>query len=794
MENRNIIEFDAQSDSLDLKQVVKDLFRSWPTIIMIFLFWAFVGILLLKLIQPTYQLKSTILVEEPQRLNDPQRMTVGPQAFNPPDDEYFVNEKIRIKRFPLVSRALDSLNFNITYYKKAFSDKEIYARRPFTVKLSDEWDEDRADLPFGRKFEVKLLDEESFGLKINGPSAISKQTISINDSFLFGQKINIGKASIVIEKEKDHIGNDGQFSFVIKNKRDLALQILDKLDVKTEELSATVMGLYMTGPAPEKQIDLLNALGQLYIKEHLEEKKEIYVNISNFIEEQLNEIQVRLNETEKELEQFKSRNEINDLSKEAGMLLNQTTKLENEKVNLLVKKKYYDYLKEFLINADNYEKLISPLAFKINDPILVDLTNELVNLQMEKNDMVVQGNQANPSFALINSKISSIKTNILQTVEGFETSNNIRLIDINERLDQFTRDSKNIPKAEREYIRIERLLKLNEASYINLLEKKTDADIARGSVMSDFKILEPAYLIDTDPIFPNTLVIASIVLLFSILSIIAYLIYKMVYKSEVKSLNDLSDISKEIIVDGIIDFSNLTNPQHFAAFGDSFTAENFKALMLKILEDADDTKRTITVTSWRIGEGKTFISTGLALSLANTGYKVALIDLNSKHPISEKQFKAQPERTLFDYFTGDEKISGLATSTFNEDLFLIKGGPLKKVMSSFDNAKFKGLLSKLKRSFDHVIIDAGPLGLVSGVSSLIKTTDRTCIVFRRNKSQKDDWKAIKRVLPENSFSKIGMVFNGDIDKNEDLSKAAKKYYQNKRRGIIYRIKYILNKI
>lgn len=747
-------------------------------ILVILLFWSFLGILLIKFIQPSYEVKTSILVEEPQRMYDPYRYTLGPQVFNPPDDEYFVNEKIRIRSTPLIEKTIDSLNFDVTYLKNGFGKRVIYENRPFEVILGDKWKDKNSDLAFNQAINIHIKDENNFILSGELKSSKSKTPISINESHQFGQNIKLGGGSFKILRKTNEIGS---FLFKIHDKNWSTIDALDRIDVETVELNATVMSIAIKGPIPQKQIDFLNTLSGFYLQQHIDEKKKVYLQVDKFIDAELASLKATLDHQEQIYSDFKLKNNINNLSKKAGIILNQTTKLENEASNLKVKQKYHEYLNSFLENSSNYEKLISPLAFKINDPVLIELTSELVQLQMEKNHLIVEGNEENPSYAFISSKIDAIKKSVLESVEAFKASNQIRLDDIEERLSNLNEDSKSIPDAEREFIEIDRDLNMAEIAYVNMLEKKSNSEIALGSVVSDFKIIEPAHVIDDEPFFPNTLLIFVLVILLSVLSWVAYLVYKFAYKSELDNLQDLYPILEEIDLDGVINFSNIKNANTLKEYPNSFTYESFKSLMLKTSNNLSSDGKVVLVSSQKVNEGKSFIASGLANSFADTGRKVLFIDINS-HSTKHKNRLGMLNPSA------DE-----ITDTFHENLSYLKGESFRKTIStSRQNALAE--LNKLKKQYDIIVIDTPTLTLCAEVQELMKMSDRNLLVLRRNYSSTSEFIDTKLSLHSGFEKNTGIVFNSDIDKYSQLSRKAKKYYKNKRSSIFHLLRLELSKI
>ncbi|MEM7163417.1 MAG: hypothetical protein AAF487_13355 [Bacteroidota bacterium] len=776
---KNIIEFDTHSDGIDLRKIVTSFLRSWPIIFLILLFWVFLGALLIVLVQPSYKIKSSIIIEEPQRMYDPYRYTLGPQSFNPPDDEYFVNEKIRVKSTPIIEKAIDSLNYNIAYFKNGFAKTGIHGECPFEVETGSEWMDTENDLAFNQTIDIRIINDREFHLVGQLMGIKSGAKFNLNESYEFGEQIALGEGSIKVIRKNDQLG---KFGFSILDKEATIIDVLDRLDVDTEELNATVMSLILTGRVPEKQIEFLNVLGGVYIQEHLKEKRKIHLHVNEFIGKELEKLQNDLIEKEQNVSLFKLNNNVNSLTRKASIILSQTTKLENEAANLVIREKYFDYVENFLNNAENYEKLISPQAFKINDPLLLDLTSELVQLQIEKNHLIVEGKESHPSLALLNSKIQGLKNSIIQSVEGFRVSNKIRTDEVKERLKDLDEDSNSIPQIEREFIDVEREFNTAETAYLEMKRKKSDSDIALQSIVSDFQIIEPAYIVDGEPFFPNKMVIAVLVLLLSVISWVVYIVYKFGFKSDIKDLQDLYPILGEVELDGNINYTNISSASVLQKYSSSFAYENFKALALKVFERISTKGKLILVTSHNVAEGKSFVSSGLGLIFAESGKKVLVLDLSN------------PGAKNKSYLGVDFSIKGEIQETFHTNLHYSEKSEWGIKIGLSQMAVIQKELTQLKKKYDIIIFDASPYTLRAEILEMMRICDRNLMIFRRKISKEEDFRAFNLSIPEDIQNKTGIVFNGEIDRFDQLPRKARKYYKNKPSSLIHILRKSLNKI
>jgi uncharacterized protein involved in exopolysaccharide biosynthesis len=107
----------------------------------------------------------------------------------------------------------------------------------------------------------------------------------------------------------------------------------------------------LKGNNSQKAVDFLNQLTHEYIRQGLEKKNQIAINTILFIDGQLLEIRDSLNTNETVLQNFRTNNQIMNLDAQAQQIYNNITELEKEKAVLLVKAKYYNNLKEYILSA-----------------------------------------------------------------------------------------------------------------------------------------------------------------------------------------------------------------------------------------------------------------------------------------------------------------------------------------------------------------------------------------------------------------------------------------------------------
>jgi capsular exopolysaccharide synthesis family protein len=222
------------------------------------------------------------------------------------------------------------------------------------------------------------------------------------------------------------------------------------------------------------------------------------------------------------------------------------------------------------------------------------------------------------------------------------------------------------------------------------------------------------------------------------------------------------------------------------AFRDVRTAMFFQA-------NQDDLK-TILFTSPSPGDGKSTTTANLAISIAQAGKKVILIDADFRRPRVHNYFDEDIKPGLLDVLTGEESLSDAIQKTpLQENLFLLTaGGRPKNPGELVTSAAFRDLIAVLREKFDYVLIDSPPVLPVSDPASIASVVDGVYMVTRIRKGVKVTSQRAKETLDRVGTRFLGIIING-IDENPHYSEYGYQYgaysYYGGRYGRYYEANY-----
>lgn len=762
-------------EEVDFRHVWSKLKRGWPVIAISLAFFLMVGMLFQVTLPPLFTAKTTLLIEKPRGTNDPSVIVNEQSALVKTDDYYYNNQKVAFRSYPLIEQAVTQIGL-IKYFKAGLLNKEIYYSSPFSVVLDSTYMTFKDfETPYGGEFYVSFNDFDTYHLEVEGEYPVSEVEYFFEGDFQFGEWVTFDRTRFkvlpadTIANERITLVNDvfeDEFGFVLLDRHQVVLSYIQDMEIEQEEMESTAFGVTIVRSAPDKQVEFLNALGEAYLEDHMAVKTNALKMAIKYLNEEIDAVSKRLNTSEEQIESFKSERSITSLNREGSLLLEQTMQLESDKVNYVVKAKYYEYLEDILKNREDYSGLISPEAFGIRDELLVRLTEELVGLQRDLNALERQNAQSNPAYAEIQSRIEANRATILNSIQGFMESNQVMLQNIDRRIREIDQSAKNIPKVERELLELERFFKLNEQLYINLMDKKSEAEISLVSTAPDFRIIEPGYITSTDPVIPYLPITLAVAIVLGLIFGFGFLIVSWVFNDKLDTVRDISRFAPHGQIAGEVYHTNIRRPSDVEEHPGSRTVNQLASIRYGLARTHPDAQ-VWAIGSKRDDEGKTFFSSLMATHLARTGYRTLLIDGNFKDPELKKVFQVGLGPNLIDVMRGQATMSEAVVSTGKQGLDLVEIGA-RAHWTEAELRQIGQLIGGLRDNYDRIIIDSTAFENNSDTYALMRLADLPLLMVRRKKTSVGDLEDIDELFVRQVFPGAEIVVLGTFDPRTDL--------------------------
>ena len=211
---------------------------------------------------------------------------------------------------------------------------------------------------------------------------------------------------------------------------------------------------------------------------------------------------------------------------------------------------------------------------------------------------------------------------------------------------------------------------------------------------------------------------------------------------------------------------NLSDSKVCADKPNTPVAESFRALRNRLKYVlAENDIRLFLVTSSAVQEGKSFVSLNLAITMAQYGHKVLLIDADLRRPTLHRAFDVA-NAGISNVVMDNEDVTSFILETDVPNLSILPAGPLPlaettPVISSeiFEDQRIKDMFALLRISYDYVILDTPPILAVTDVMALTSMVPGVLFVVSAGDMQRGDVVNAKNMIESTGVKMLGAVLN-----------------------------------
>ena len=615
----------------DLKAFVKRYLRAWPLVLVSFLALLGIVVFMVVVVQPSYTGSMSILIETPMRYDDPNRMVQPMQRAEATDKNYYVNEKILITSQPVMRKVVERLGLTIQYLEKGILDRELYKGTPLHVQVDSARLPRPARFPMGIPFYVSVIDDLTFHLEGEGEYGLEDREIAVDRKERWGEWFELDSVRVRVtlkpgkEKNLDAL-KETTYGFVLRDPHAVTLELIGSVETELVEAEASTVNLKLTSAPNQKIVDVLNAIGFTYVERHMNERRMMLDRTVRHMEDEITNNTNSLTSSSDSVEAFLTSEGITHMNHETILLLERSADLEREKQDLLVKGKYYGYLRNLLAKGTKGDKPISPKAFGIQDDILNEMTERLVALQTDITLLEQENKTANPNYERMVRQMEQQRQNILGSVEGFTASNDLRLTNVNERLWRMKSQESAVPRNERTLSDKQRDQRVLEALYTDLVLRSANLRIVRSSLEPEVKVTTPAYITSQEPVFPNLKILFIVAFLLSFMIPLGYLVGKSLLGDRVQGPKDIVKVLPGTRIVGNMPYTALTDAGMLVLHPRSHAYAEAAKLAAFVENDAVGDRNHTLVVGAGSDEAARTVATMLAGMLAHRGAKTLLVD------------------------------------------------------------------------------------------------------------------------------------------------------------------------
>lgn len=727
-----------QIQEVDLNKLFERIFPYWPILLVCLILVGLSGWTYLRYSIPRYALKTRVVVYDQQREGGPNLFEALQMNFND-IDKATERELANLQSKSLITDVVRELGINIQWISIGrIKNAPVFGNSPIKVWLSN---------PDSVKYvisdQVIYMDDI---IQFAGMSFIPDSTYKTS----FGQiKFSILDKT-ALEKER--------WALNIRPLSMVANEYHGKLSAKPLTKQSPIVDLQLTDELPERGLAFLDQLLDNYVEKNIEFKNRTFENSRLFIENRLALLSKELGDVEGQLEDYKSKRGIIDLSTEGKIFLEEINRVDKQKSEIEIQLEVIGKIENYVRNR-NSELNSAPATLGLSDPVLIGLLEQLYEVEFQLNRLEKVSGIKNPEINVIKESEKKLKESIINSLSNLKITLNSTLSQLKGESSKLAAFLKDIPQKEKALLEISRQQQIKNNIYIFLLQKREEAALSAAAQVSTLTVIDKPELMGRQS--PKPVLIYGVFLFIGLVlsSIIIWL--KEFRNSKVQFKSDLEKTTGLTVMgELVLDKSSKDNMVDFTQR--SMLAEQFREFRTNLgYIPYKGECRIFLVTSSIPGEGKSFISGNLGASLALTGKKVALLEFDLRKPKLLSYLGMKRDIGLTNYLLGMSSLDNILKPVDNvSDFYVISSGPLPPNPAELIlNGKIEQLIEELKSQFDYVIIDSPPLGSVADAKLLGKYSDYSLYLVRHNYTPTTYLDLIKEVSEKAQIPQPYLVFN-----------------------------------
>jgi len=736
----------GREDNL-FRYIIQTFFPFWPLFLILIIAFLLAAWGYLRYATPVYEASASIIIKDEKKGVDDSRIM---ESINPFDSKKIVENEIEVLQSrDLMNAVVGALNLYAPVYEKSvMKSKSAYASSPVMIVVKEPEN-------------IRISDEEPENFYFNYDVKNEKVYFS-GEKYPLNEWIEISNGQTIkfVKNDKRTRGATNPLYFNSLNPKIISEDLVEELDINVTNKLSSVVNLSIKDPVPEKAEDILNQLILEYNQKINDDRKELAYNTLAFIEDRIQNVEKDLDEIDNRIEKYRSNEGVIDLSAQGRLYLEDVGENDKQISELELQLAVLNNVENYVISKGSAGGFV-PSTLGINDPILSQLIEKLYNLEVEYERLKKTTAENNPILTSISNQIAKIRPSILENVSSQRQNLQSRLNNLNSNNRRFNSTLSNIPGKERTLLEInrEKTIKNNLFSY--LLQKREESALANIPTNENSALVNKAEA-SIKPVSPKPLFTYLIAFSMAIVGGMGYvkgkevLSDKILFRSEIDEYTHIPIIA-ELFNIKLPKYKKFTKPEDFVLI------EQLRHLGARLgLYRRDFSQRRILITSGISGEGKSFVSSNLAYSLAQTGRKVVLVDMDFRKPFASQLFDLSSSKGIIGFLknqvTYDEVIH---PSDVNPNLFIVSTGAEGDDYSEILlNGKLEILMESLSEDFEYVIIDSAPINVLAEVNLLAEFSDKTLYIIRHGYTSKESVKRLDDSAILQSLKNVSIVFNG----------------------------------
>ena len=771
---------------LNFQTIFATLVLNWQWFLLSLIIFACGAFIYLRYAEPVHKISARMLIKDENKVKNPAQMLAGVEDLGFLSNSTGIDNEVEVLQSRILLRdVVKDLKLYAEYRREGRIKHVItYQTQPIVVDLDPQHLDslDYALLEKTKYLKMKVTRVDTSSYVITGSAYAGKEEIETFNKT--AKKLPavfstvLGTITITANPGREWEEKDKAYFVTIRPPMAVATDYLDQMTVEPTSKLTSIAQLTLKDKNIRRGIDVLRQLTICYNRQANADKNEVAMRTEEFINERMTRLSKELGATEGEIEKFKQQNAMTTLGVDASQSVQMSNELSARLSEADSKVQMLDYLRDYVNNPKNKYQII-PSNVGLTDGASTNLINSYNQAVQDRNRLLKAASEQAPQVQTLTATIEELQSSIQTALLQARRSADINRQGIQSQFSKFQGRVSAAPIQERVLNQVGRQQDVKSALYMLLLQKREENSISLAATADNGKLIdEPLYEGRVSP--KKMLVLAgALVLGFAVPLLCIWFLslfrYKIEGHEDVAQLTDLPIIADVAVASdnvkqkaGIVVQANKNNQ----------IDEIFRSMRTNIQFMLKGDEKVILFTSSTSGEGKTFNAANLAVSFALLGKKVILCGLDIRKPalgrlfgVSDR-FEGMTTLLTMDKVTKEAVQSQIQRSGVNDNLDLLLAGPVPPNPTELLARENFGEVAKiLRETYDYVIFDTAPVGLVTDTLQIGQHADISVFVCRADYTPKSSFGMLNTLAKEGKMPNPCVVLNGI-----DMSRRKYGYY------------------
>jgi len=742
----------------------------------------------LRYADPVYQVSARMLIkDDDSRMRRSNQLLSGMENLGFMTNSNGIDNEVEVLQSHILARdAVRDLKLYTEYRVKGRIKKQlIYATQPVTVDL-DPAHLDSLDLPLIngigtlRSFSLKLTGRGQ-GLDVEGKLIAGGEVDSTFHCVIKSMPASISTdaGTLTFRKVQGRELAEGEELYVTINPPMLVARgYVGALSVAPTTKFTSIALMTLTDRDAHRGMDFLRQLSVCYNRQANADKNEIALKTEEFINKRLEKIDKELGTTESNLESFKRRNSVTNLSADATQSLQMSSQYATKLSEANSQLQLLDYLREYIDRPSSRYQLI-PSNVGLTDGASVALIASYNQTVQDRNRILKGASEQAPQVQTLTATLDELQASIRQALLQARRSADIQRQGLQNEYSKYQSRVSSTPEQERVLTQIGRQQEVKSGLYLMLLQKREENAISLAATADNGKLIDTPQF--GGKVSPKSSIIMLAALIIGLLIPAAIIFLINFFRYKIEGHDDVAYLTQLPIVADVAMASDTAKGKAgivVQADRNSQMDEIFRSLRTNLQFMLQGDQRVILFTSSMSGEGKTFNAANLAVSFALLGKRTVLCGLDIRKPALGRLFGLSNTAAGITTLLAEKQVTKealhrqLQPSGIDKNLDLLLAGPIPPNPAELlAREQLVQVVDLLKEEYDYIILDTAPVGLVTDTLQIARLADVSVYVCRADYTPKSFFSMLNELNQEKKLPNPCVLLNG-----VDMSKKKYGYY------------------